>query len=223
MAPSKSCALLLAVLLVGMVIVPVLSPYAMKHNPAMASDFALSESLSPPTWNYTTNEQWTKSSISDDGSTIHIIQEKLLHLLSPSSNSSIWSFNASERINTVSTCVNGSVTAIGTFQGSGLIYLLGLSSNDSLWVYNATNWIVDVAVSLETILSLITVIIQRFIVGMIGVFLLQRVYKNRKGEHGYVSKAMQYGMFFSSIGVGLFLGAISMLIRTDQEVQRENY
>ncbi len=75
----------------------------------------------------------------------------------------------------------------------------------------------------EIIASMILTVLQGLIAGVVAVILLDRVYKNRKGQTGYTSKEMQYGMLSGSIGVGLILGAISLILRTCQEVERENY
>ena len=130
-----------------MMIFPVLSTLEMKWAPIVNAEHTLSDSTSSPTWNYTTNVQMTKATISDDGNVILVVEDKQLHLLDPSSNASIWTFSASEQIFSVSTCENGSLTAIGTVLGDGFVILLGQSSNESLWVYNATNWIIDVSIS----------------------------------------------------------------------------
>ncbi len=137
----------LCVVLFGLGALPVISPAFSEGVIASGMQSVLSDDTVPTTWNFTTNESWTKATISDDGSTVFVVSDNLLHRLDPSSNISLWTFNASENIFSLSTCENGSLTAVGTALGSGFVYLMGEDSNYSLWSYNASGWIVDIAIS----------------------------------------------------------------------------
>ncbi|MDF1539406.1 MAG: WD40 repeat domain-containing protein [Candidatus Thorarchaeota archaeon] len=108
----------------------------------------LSEDELRPQWSRYVECLWCTSMVSGDGTTCVIADEDVVSLVDVASNTTLWTFNTSSWILSVSISHNGSIIAVGTVY-SQMIYVFGRASNTTLWEYECAGYVTGVEISID--------------------------------------------------------------------------